>query len=172
MLDHPWRYILPLAAGTILVSIVMARVGRDMTRSGGPRLVAYELAEDIREVHRIFTRWGPAGQRAAAASLKIEYVWIVLSTALLFVAASSIGAATGRAGMAWLMVSGRVIAVGALLAGVLNAVENAALLHQLRGEPTVRSVLIARTTAQTKFALVSLAVLYILYAFGRLQLSG
>lgn len=171
MLEYPWQYILPLAAGAIVALLAVVRAGRDMTRSGGPGIVSYELAEDVREVHRIFTRWGAAGQKAATSLLAIQYIWIILATALLFVAASSVASATGQAGIDWLRPTGRIAAAGALIAGMLNAVENAALLHQLRAVPTARSVRIARTAAQVKFALVSLALFYILYAFGRLQLQ-
>ena len=169
----PWWYFAALVVAVVVVRAWMARAGRAMTSTGGTGIVGYKLAEDVREVHRIFTRWGQAGCRAARASLRIDFLWLVLYTAALTWAVLAVGADSPvypDSGLAHMLRWS--LAFGAVAAGALDAVENVALLRQLRTGPRQRLVYVARLAAQVKLALVGIAFLYVLGVFGWTRLFG
>jgi hypothetical protein len=64
---------------------VMLTLERQMHRSGGPGIIAFELAGNAERAQRIISAWGDDGRRAARRSLQLDFgymatygVWKVL----------------------------------------------------------------------------------------------
>lgn len=78
----------------------------------------------------------------------------------------SIGGASAGA------IAAAVTATAGVAAGVLDLVENPALLRQQRTGASTTAILVARTAAQWKFGLLLVAVLAVFSGFGCVQLAG
>jgi hypothetical protein len=162
-----WILLAVVAAGSVL----LGRVGAGMRRSGGPGIVPFELAEDVREARRILTSWGVAGQAAARRSVLLDYGFLVAYSMLLALLSLYVADRADERGVTWLAVAGVVTAWLALVAGGLDAVENTALLRTLGGGPTAVSVRVAYRAAQLKFTLVAVCLLYFLLGLGLVSLA-
>lgn len=67
-------------------TLVMLMLERRMRRSGGPGIIAFELAGSESRAEDIMTRWGSEGQRAARLSLWLDFGYMAsygMLTALL-----------------------------------------------------------------------------------------
>jgi hypothetical protein len=169
--DRP-MWIGALLILTAVVFVVLRRPERAMRRTGGVGIVPFELAEDGREARRILAMWGPSGRKAARTSLLVDYVFLVLYSALLALACLYLGGHADDRHVGWLATAGVLVAWAALAAGLLDAVENTALLRVLHaGQPANATVSVAHWAARVKFVLVSLCVLYLLIGIGLLALA-
>lgn len=145
----------------VVTGAFMTAVASDMRGDSMPSIVEFELAEDTGRAASIIQTWGPEGTRAALASLWSDFPFLIaysiaLGTASLIVSARSLG-------RGWLVVSrlGLMMAWASLIAGLLDAVENAFLISELATGPTERQVAGARTAASVKFILVAVVVAYV-----------
>jgi hypothetical protein len=158
-----------LVVAGLVAWVWMAVEGRIMTATGGPGIVPYELARSEERSSAILDVWGPEGRTAAVHSLLVDYVFIVAYAGLIIVVCLSLGAALdGRTSTPTQIAAAAapVAAIIAISAGVLDAVENAALLWQLEVRPARVAAAVAFLTATAKFALVGIALLYIPVAAG------
>ena len=77
-------------AGTAFAgyTAVMLTLERQMHRSGGPGIIAFELAGNAERAHRIMSAWGDDGRRAARRSLHHQldfgYVTSLMADAVSF----------------------------------------------------------------------------------------
>jgi hypothetical protein len=130
---------------------VMLALERQMHRSGGPGIVAFELAGDAERAQRIISAWGDDGRRAARRSLHLDFGYMatygVLTALLVDYARRRLGHPAG----VWL---GVVPAVAA------DAVEGVALLNVLAGNDINANSRRARRAATAKFAVLVGALLY------------
>jgi hypothetical protein len=55
----------------------MALLERRMRRSGGPRIIPFELAGNATRAQHIMARWGDDGQRAARWSLWLDFGYML-----------------------------------------------------------------------------------------------
>lgn len=157
-------------AATLITGRAMSRAGADMKLDGGAGIVPFELAETPREAMRIMRAWGDRGKAAARRSLRRDTAFLLSYGTALGAASGYVAVRAERQGAGWLAVVAACGVVGAVLAAVLDAVENATLLGHLDGRLTPTTVRRARGAAQAKFALVSLVALVVLVGFGLLQL--
>jgi hypothetical protein len=122
-----------------------------MQAAGGPGIIPFELAGPERSAE-VLRRWGTEGQRAARASLVLDFPFLVAYTTLgirLTRRASDRLRARPAPRLARL---GPGVAAIQLAAGACDAVENTALLGVIArgGDPKLASV--ARRWARAKFA--------------------
>jgi hypothetical protein len=187
-MNSNWETPLALAVGIALVAgvvllVQIMRAGKQMRASGGPGIVPFELAESHHEANRFLRTWGPRGRAAARRSIAWDFGFIACYVVGLGAAALYVGARAHRFHYGWLETVEIIAAVLAAVAGVLDYIENFALLSQLRagdaatggagqGGATSGRVLVSRWCAQVKFALVEVAGLAILIGFGIVQLAG
>lgn len=121
----------------------MTYLGRTM-RSADPKgrgIVPFEKAGTWAETDDILDAWGERGQRAARASVAVDWVFVAAYTTFPVAIAAEAG------GWAW------VPAVAVAVAGACDLGENAALLRMLRRERSRDWPRLAKRLATVKFAL-------------------
>ncbi len=147
------RVVLTALISHAMVSIPLLVYERRMRRTGGPGIIAFELAGTPRRARRITRRWGRDGRAAARASLLVDFPYLVTYTVLQNAACWAAGRALQRAEHLRLGNLAGPIAGAQVGAGAFDAIENAALLGVLSGGRPELSY-VARSCAQAKFALL------------------
>jgi hypothetical protein len=139
------------AAATSVLGVPLLVLDRRMRAAGGTGIIPFELAGPERS-GQILRAWGADGQRAARASLLLDFPYLVSYTTLDV-------RLTGRASAVYTSRGGDLLpAIAPLVkgvqiaAGVCDAVENAALLGVVARGGDARLASIARTAARAKFA--------------------
>jgi hypothetical protein len=140
----------PTAATAVLL-VPLALLDRRMQAAGGTGIIPFELAGPDRS-GEILRAWGADGQRAARASLLLDFPYLVAYTTLNV-------RLTGRArevvtpeGDGVLKAVGPAATAIQVTAGLCDAVENAALLGVVAKGGDARLASIARGAARAKFA--------------------
>jgi hypothetical protein len=155
------RWLWLAVLGLVGIGVVLVYVGEPMTSDGGRNIVAFELADSGAVADEIIEGWGTEGRTAARWSLMLDYVWLVLYSAVLMIGAVLV--ATMAHDRDWHRVErlGWLVAGLALVAGLLDALENSVLLWQLSHGADDVTAFVARAAATLKFLLVAVAMVYI-----------
>jgi hypothetical protein len=135
---------------------VMLGLERQMHRSGGPGIIAFELAGNAERAQRIISAWGDDGRRAARLSLYLDFGYMTTYGAL---TALLVDHARRRLGHP----AAVCLAVVPAVAG--DAVEGVALLKVLAGNDIDVNARRARSAATIKFAALIGALIYVGRAF-------
>lgn len=133
--------------------VPLVLLDRRMQATGGPGIIPFELAGPQRSAE-ILRRWGAEGQRAARASLLLDFPYLVAYTTL------GVRLTLRVPRTRSLHRLGPAVAAIQVAAGACDAIENTALLGVVArgGDPRLASV--ARTAARAKFAGLSIGGLY------------
>lgn len=156
-----------LATTTVMSAALMRGPVRTMKSASGVGIVPFELAGTDQRAREILAGWGGDGVAAARRSLHLDFPFLVGYAGLGALLAASSAGPVGDAGWAWLTPVGCGAAAGAVLAGVLDAIENLALLRAIRASRDPDADLgsearLARRAARTKFGLVYLVAGWLL----------
>ncbi len=138
----------PLAATSLLL-VLLAVFDRRMQASGGPGIIPFELAGPTRS-EAILHAWGNEGQRAARASLMLDFPFLLAYTTLnvqLTRRASASASGDGAFGLL-----AQVVMAIQVAAGACDGIENTALLIIVTRGGDHRLASIAQTAARAKFA--------------------
>lgn len=163
----PFDWILPRARPALFaaltvalaaLSLALGAIGRPLVTAEAPRgILSFEFAGTNEAAARMVASWGPGAREAAHLSLGLDYLYLLVypawfSLGCLLVSARSTGP-LGRIGigMAWAI----------WVAGLLDAVENAALLALMGPEPAGGLAALAFGCAAPKFVLVGAAALFL-----------
>jgi hypothetical protein len=154
-----------IAAGiaTVLLLLAMSPSDRRMQDTGGPGIVPFELAGSQERADEILAEWGEEGQDAARESLWIDFGFLVAYGTLLTLLlglARDVSADRGWRRLA--AVGAALVPLGVLVAG-FDALENICLLLVLDGAGSAFPLL-ATVFAACKFALLAIAIGYLLVA--------
>ena len=153
------------AAAAIGLTIALGRIGAPLKTPAAPDgIISFELAGSRARAGAILASWDVATRDAAQLSLVVDYVYLIA-----YPLAISLGCA---------LVAGRLrprrpdlatvalaLSWAVLVAGVLDAIENAALLRQLAAGPGAITSRLAQVAALAKFALVAASLPCALLAF-------
>jgi hypothetical protein len=131
---------------------VMLTLEQQMHRSGGPGIIAFELAGNATRAQRIMSAWGDGGRRAARRSLHLDFGYMATYGAL---TALLVDFARRRLGHPAAVCLGVVPAVAA------DALEGVALLDVLSGNEIDVHARRARRAAIFKFVVLIGALLYV-----------
>lgn len=160
--EGQWRlFLLSLVLG-VAVMVALTGQGRPLRTEEAPQgIVTFELIGDHAGAERILAAWGEAGRLVAGVNLGLDYLFM-----LLYAVGLSLGAVIAarrharfssvRSGF------GRALAWAALLAGLLDAVENYALIRVLLGAGGDFWPALSRACARPKFAIVGVVLAYVL----------
>jgi len=160
-----------LFAIAVALMIVMQLLGAPLKTAGAPAgIVSYELAGSAAESQRVLASWDAGTRASAGLNLGLDYLFIVSYAAAIGMGCSLLAASIRQRArvLAWI---GVVLAWGQLLAGALDALENAALLRLLLGAAPGAWPAVARACAIPKFLIVALGLFYLLVA-GVVALAG
>jgi hypothetical protein len=148
---------------TVLLSAVFAVTGAPLTTDAAPYgIVSYELAGTPENARRILASWDAETQLRAAFGLGLDYLFMVVYASTIALGSALAARQLRRAG--WPLARwGTFIAWGAVLAALLDATENIALLTLLWGTLSAPWPALARWCAIPKFALIFLGLVYVIY---------
>lgn len=168
------RMIWVTGVASLLVGAVLLLLDGRMHDTGGPGIVGFELAGSHEEAARIMADWGQRGQRAARASLWLDFVYLVLYSVFIALAALATRDLFHRQGVGRLASVGNFAAAAALGAGLFDAIEDVNLLIVLDHDGGDGAARAAAVCATLKFVLIAVAILYVLAGLalrGRRRLS-
>jgi hypothetical protein len=121
-------------------------------------IVAFELAKTIPAAEQILNDWGAAGIEKAAASIYLDFVFIILYCTSIMLGCR---VSAQYAGIKKLIGMAAFFAMAIWLAGLLDVVENLCMLKTLSA-PTISTTTIAFYAAAIKFTIVALSLVFIL----------
>jgi hypothetical protein len=152
----------PLLVLTLVVMALLNGVGGPLVTAAAPQgIVSFELAGDVSSAQAILDSWDARARAHAGFSLGFDFTFLLLYSTT--IACACAWGARGLAAVWRPLVSvGPLLAWGQWLAGLLDAVENAALWAILADGPSVPWPGLARWCATIKFTLVALGLLYAL----------
>lgn len=124
-------------------------------------IVQFELAETTTTATEIISAWGPEGIAMARTSTYLDFIYIIF-----YVAAIALGCkvASSYSRTPVLEKIGTVLSFFTVVAGACDIIENIAMLKSLH-EVTETTVAMAYYFATVKFAILFIALLFILMAF-------
>ena len=162
-----FRKTKPLGTFSIVFFVTMLAVqeyyGRLLFKPDVPwGIVSLELASDVASTSDIFKSWGPELKSRAIKSLFWDYGFLISYGLLSFLASRWAGLKIDQA-WNWPVAArvGQVVAILAILAALLDAVENTALLWQLFEGPHTIPARLAWICATTKFAILGAVLLFV-----------
>src|SRR3954467_4721943 len=148
----------------VALFLAMSPAENRMTDTGGPGMVPFELSGGQHRADEILAEWGEDGQDAAREQLWIDFGFMfAYGSFLTFALAAVLGLARKR-GWRRLAAIGGVVFFGAPRAS-FDPLENACLLPTLNGAGAVFPLL-ATIFATCKFALVTVAIAYLIAGVG------
>lgn len=169
-LRHPFEWLshagqrrafIPLLALTVILMASLQALGRPLTTAAAPAgIVSFEVAGDLSDAQRMLESWGPIGRIYAGLNLGLDYLFLV-------VYASAIGVGcvlVSRRLSGWRNVLGTVgivLAWGQVAAGLLDGIENYALIQVLLGTDQGVWPVVARWCAVPKFLIVAAGLAYL-----------
>jgi hypothetical protein len=153
-------------AATVICALVMARIGMPLTSATTPGgILDFEFAKTASEAQRVMQAWGDAGVAAARTQTLVDFVYLVLYAGTLCLAVGlSVHVWARRSTLfGWI---GVVLAWLAPAAGLLDAVENIAMLRQWSDGSNDQLAWLAWATAGAKFGIILCGMIYALFAAG------
>jgi hypothetical protein len=148
----------PTAATSVLF-VPLAILDRRMQAEGGTGIIQFELAGPGRS-SEILGAWGAEGQRAARASLLLDFPYLVAYTILNVRLTGRAGEVLASEGHGVPKATAQLVKGLLVAAGLCDAVENAALLGVVARGGDAELASIARTAARAKFAGLILGGIY------------
>ena len=173
-LQHPFSWLSEraqlyalgiLAVLTVGVSFSLSSNSAVLATEAAPRgIISYEFAYTAAAAERMLLSWSPVAKQRAMLSLGLDYLFLVLYPAFISRACARValrlrerspGAARLGVRLSWLV----------LAAGVLDAVENYALIEMLVTGPSDLWAQLAWWCATPKFILVGLGLAFALAGY-------
>ncbi|HYI79521.1 MAG TPA: hypothetical protein VEW67_01510 [Thermoleophilaceae bacterium] len=151
-----------LGIATAVLLLVLALLDLRMQDTGGPGIVAFELAGSTDRATQIMAEWGQAGQDAARLSLWVDFLYLIAYGAFLSLAILAVRDAARLRGWDSYARFGAAIAVLPIVAALCDAVEDVGLLLVLDGHGASRAPQAATAFALLKFAALTVALAYLL----------
>jgi|SRR6187549_85977 len=149
------------AVATVLLLLAMAPADERMQDTGGPGIVPFELAGSQERADEILAEWGEEGQDAARESLWIDFGFLIAYGTLLTLLLGLARDVSRERGWRRLGAIGAIVASFGALAAGFDALENICLLLTL-DDAGPAFPLLATVFAACKFALLAMAILYLL----------
>lgn len=146
----------PLVAVTLVVGTVLL-----LLDPGGQGIIGLEVAGSVAAARRVMAVWDDRDMIHAAFGTGLDYLFL-----LAYSNAIALACIWGRRVFRthWLVSLGGLLAWGAWVGAVFDAIENVALLDMLRGPVASPAPQIAAACASAKFVLVYAGIAYALAA--------
>lgn len=166
------RTFILLLALTLVLMVWLRILDRPLQTPAAPQgIVSYELSGTLANAQAIIDSWGAEGRVYAGLSLGIDYLFMLAYAGAIGLGCALIGGrlSSRRKRLGAL---GGLLAWGLIVAGLLDALENFALIQTLLGSTETMWPPIARGSAVGKFLLITLGLLYALIGGGIALFSG
>jgi hypothetical protein len=142
----------------LAATLVMLRFERTMHATGGPGIIAFELAGSEHRTTDILDRWGPRGAAAARTSLRLDFGYMCSYGVFAALLAEGADRRLPQRRLGDRVRPWAQVACAAAVAA--DAREGVALLSILRGRDRRVHASRARKAALTKFTMLSAVLLY------------
>ncbi len=170
-LRHPFEWLaeskLPIAflmllSITLLVTVGLILLGGPLQTDIAPYgIVSFELVGNLSAAHGILQSWGETGRVYAGLNLGLDYLYIVAYSGCIGLGCVLVARSQSQQRKQFVNI-GVILAWGQLVAGLLDATENYALIRILLGAETDILAVAARVCALLKFAIIGAGVAYAL----------
>jgi hypothetical protein len=145
---------------TLVVLVALNALSAPLQTEVAPAgIISYELAGTVEKAQAILDSWDATAKVYASFNLGLDYLFMLAYSATIALGIIWLAEARPLRGLA--LRSAGLLAWGQLLAAVLDAVENAALLIMLVDRAAEPWPLVARWCAIPKFGLVALGILFV-----------
>jgi len=157
------RFFWPLLGLTILQILVFAITGASLTTVAAPYgVVSFELAGSVEAVVEILNSWDADAKLRTAFGLGFDYLFMVTYVSTIAFGCGMAARVLPRSN--WPLARwGNLLAWGAILADLLDAVENITLTNMIFGSVASPWPEIARWCAILKFSLIFVGIVYVIY---------
>ncbi len=155
-----------LLLAVLALTTFLVVLGAPLRTPAAPRgIVSFELAGSAAAAAAILASWSPATRQLALLHLWLDYLYLLAYPAFLSLACGRLAGrlSQARPGLARL---GSGLAYAVPIAGLLDAIENAALIRILGAGPSDALARVAWVCAVAKFALVAGALAYLIAGLG------
>jgi hypothetical protein len=150
----------PMFILTVVLSAALTLLGKDLKEAKDEQgnlvspqgILSFELIKDQAEASRMLRYWGESKKVSAAFNLGLDYLFIFAYSNTIALGCVWIACALRERRFLRLAAAGIFIAWLQWLAGILDAIENAALIKILFHAPSDTLALISRWCAMPKFA--------------------
>ena len=147
---------------TLAAMMGMNIIGQPLINEIAPRgIVSFEFAGTIDSAKRMMDSWGGKGRISAGLSLGFDYLFLVF-----YAICIALGCVLVARAMQYrvkiLLPIGTLLAWAQLLAAILDAIENYALIQVLLGSNESLWPALARLCAGPKFLIVTAGLLYVI----------
>lgn len=132
-------------------------------------IVSFEFAGNLAKAKSILSSWDSSAKVYAGLSLGLDFVFLLAYSCAIGMGCVLISEALTPS-LRFLKSLGAVFAWGFVLAAVLDALENYALLRLLVGSSNELWPVVAQWAATPKFVLVALGLIYVILGSGWLLL--
>jgi len=151
---------------TFALTTFLAVLGSPLQTPAAPSgIVSLELAGSAAAAREILDSWSPYQRDLARLGLWIDFLYLVSYPLFLALACARLADRVAGRAPRWAR-AGEVLAWALPLAGLLDAVENSALLRVLGSGASDAAAGLARACALPKFALVLAALAYLALGLG------
>jgi hypothetical protein len=168
---HPFRWVREssrkglfwtLAGIALLTIIALQLLGEPLKTPASPAgIISFELAGSLSNSEKILESWGPGARVYAGLNLGLDFLFISAYVGAIGLGCTLVGMALSpRIRPASFL--GIFLAWGILLAGLLDCIENYALIRLLLGSRQAILANLARMCALPKFLVVLVGLLYLL----------
>jgi len=145
-----------------ILFVVLAIVDEAIKASGGPGIIAFELAGTTERAAEILGHWGQDGRAAARVSLGIDFVYLVVYGVFLTLAVLELRDVARARGWAAYARPGAVVALLPGVAAACDVVEDIGLWLMVEGEGTAHIPPFATGFALAKFVALAVVAIYLL----------
>lgn len=154
-------FFLSLVA-TVLSVIIMISFDKNLKTDAAPHgILSFELARELPQSTAILRSWNEASKITAGLSLGFDYFFIMSYTFFLSV---SLVVVTDHLKGQTVFRFRNLVGMALLVAALMDAVENVALIRLLSGNMTQAMSTLAYYCASIKFILLVLGISYLLWA--------
>jgi len=145
----------------LAVWIFLAIQDSQIKDSGGPGIIAFEVAGTEEEAEEILEEWGPPGRDDARVSVLVDFPYLIAYAVFLAVGCTIASERFARRGMTRLAGIGPLLGWSMLAAAAFDAIENVAMLRVIESH-TATWPAVALYAATPKFALAGLGLAYVI----------
>lgn len=157
-----------LVTGTIIMIYVMMSTGKTLETPATPLgIIALELAPDKKTVQVILQEWTKTGEgvdniKAAKKNTLLDFLFIIFYAPFLYICCTRLAAGFKKTSI--IARIGKLVAIGIIIEGILDFLENFGMLKSLDGEVSNNIALFTASCSFVKWTLVFIALLYIVAA--------
>ena len=164
------RGLIASGIAMVVLFLAMSPAENQMKDTGGPGMVPFELSGGQHRAAEILDEWGEDGQDAAREQLWIDFGFLLAYGSFLTFALTAVLDLARKRGWRRLAAVGAIVVFFGALGASFDALENICLLLTLGGAGAALPLL-ATIFATCKFALLTVAIAYLVAGIGMRLLS-